>query len=359
MTGQVIIARYDPRRGCIEGCRLVAEKGASPLVPWELDSEVMIQTFNPKVSLWLDDPVIKLDLGSHRAKNGPQREILMRTGGAVDIRSSIALCHAIPVPLQVPSMSLWPPATIPATQRVRNESQSQFRGPEHWPRSLASASDSTFRIRKWLEFRGSGSLRMGKNVMTFSTRLGENVMTFSTILEECYTPTKQKPWQGIWVGDYSGHGCEFLLVIQKEVDCGQAPITASRWSSQSSLTTLASAESVNGSLEVAGSEMPSPTRETAVIGEDVALEEEASEPPEDGSCWGRLEAFKLTGDPNVPRGEYTWIAEDIGPKGLLRIANEQMFQGARVVRSLGHVAAEEYRYGRCRLGMRKNMGRVV
>ena len=307
MTGQVIIARYDPRRGCIEAYRLVAEHGDHHFEPWERDSEVIIHTFNPKVSLWLDDPVIKLDLGCHKSQNGPQREILMRTGGAGDIRSSMAFCQAIPVSLQNPSMALWPPTIIPATQRVRNESQSKFRSPGHRPRSLAEASDSTFRIRKWLEFRG------GK------ARLGEDVMTFSTLLEESYTPTKQKPWQGIWVGDYSGHGCEFLVMIQKDVDCGKSAIQA------------------------------------AAHDEDAAMEVESSGPPEDGSCWGRLEAIKLTGDPNVPRGEYTWIALDIGPKGLLRIANEQMFKGARVVRSLGHSAAREYRDGRWHPVMMKGM----
>lgn len=347
MTGQVIIARYDSRRGCIEAYRLVTEHGDHHFEPWERDSEVIIHTFNPKVTLWLDDPVIKLDLGWHRGQNSSQREILMRTGGAVDIRSSIALCQAIPVSLQNPSMALWPPAIIPATQRVRNESQSKFRSPGHRPRSLAEASDSTFRIRKWLEFRG------GK------ARLGEDVMTFSTLLEESYTPTKQKPWQGIWVGDYSGHGCEFLVVIQKDVNCGQPAIRASRWSSQSSLTTLASTESVNGTSDVTACETPSPTIETAANDEDAASEEEPSGPPEDGSCWGRLEAIKLTGDPNVPRGEYTWIAEDIGPKGLLRVATEQMFKGARVVRSLGHSAAREFRDGRWHSVMMNDMRQVL
>lgn len=60
---------------------------------------------------------------------------------------------------------------------------------------------------------------------------------------------------------------------------------------------------------------------------------------------GRIEAVKLTGDPNIPRGEYTFIAPDIGPNGLLRVASEEMFKGAKIVRSVGHIAARGFRDG--------------
>ena len=60
---------------------------------------------------------------------------------------------------------------------------------------------------------------------------------------------------------------------------------------------------------------------------------------------GRIEAIKLTGDPNIPRGEYTFIAPDIGPNGLIRVATEEMFKGARIVKSVGHIAARGFREG--------------
>jgi hypothetical protein len=62
---------------------------------------------------------------------------------------------------------------------------------------------------------------------------------------------------------------------------------------------------------------------------------------------GRIEAIKLTGDPNIPRGEYTFIAPDIGPNGLIRVATEEMFKGARIVKSVGHIAARGFREGEC------------
>lgn len=359
MTGQVILSCYDRRRGGIEAYRLVAEHGDEHLEQWEWNPHIVIHTFNPNVTLWFDNPVIKLDLGWHKAINHYQREkltrsqqeILMKTGGGENICSSISLCQTIAPSLQNSRMALWPPAILPTTQRVRNESQSKFRGLGHKPRSIAEASDSTFRIRKWLDFQGPGSGRMG-----------EDVMTFSTIPEEYYKPTKQKPWQGIWVGDYPGHGCEFLVILQREVHPNQPAIAASKWSSQSSFFSPASSEQAGDTSEI--SALNEPPSAPEALGDEInsILQGEACEaiePPEDGSCWGRLEAIKLTGDPNVPRGEYTWIAEDIGPKGLIRIADERIFRGARVVRSLGHIAERGFLDGRWPLSWARTGGELM
>lgn len=202
----------------------------------------------------------------------------------------ISLCRIISDELQDESMALWPPAICPASHRVRNESPTLFRGEASKPATMAQASDSTFRIRKWVDFRGMGA--------PLGVRIGEDVITFGTLTEESYTPTKEKPWQGIWVGDYAGHGCEFLVVLQKDLG------------------------------------LPAP---------GTMLDHLPGGTERDRTCTGRLEAIKLTGDNNVPRGEYTWIAEDIGPQGLIRIANEDIFKGARVVRSRGNTAVRGYR----------------
>lgn len=42
----------------------------------------------------------------------------------------------------------------------------------------------------------------------------------------------------------------------------------------------------------------------------------------------------------------TFVADDIGDEGLIRIAEEEVFQGARVVKSMGHVAERGFQNDR-------------
>ncbi|KAL8800029.1 MAG: hypothetical protein Q9182_005470 [Xanthomendoza sp. 2 TL-2023] len=308
MTGNLVLVRYDARRGCIEGLRILAKQGIHSFESWDWNPEVIIHTFNPQVKLFVDDPIVKIDMGMYAQHNSAQEEIMMNTGYSRGVRSMISLCHAMAPDQQDQAMALWPSSIIPARERVRSESRHLFRGEGHRPKSVQDASEDTFRIRKWVEFGGLGA--------PLGVHVGEDVMTFSTVPEQYYTPTKEKPWQGIWVGDYSGHGCEFLLLIQCAVDGSLAtPKSASKTPLQ---------HHFDGSDPQGRVSLPVPNGE-------------------DGHCAGRLEAIKLTGDPNVPRGEYTWVAEDIGPRGLLRIADEKIFKGARVVRSLGHSAGQGFR----------------
>jgi hypothetical protein len=150
----------------------------------------------------------------------------------------------------------------------------------------------------------------GRNPLTtMGLHIGEEISTYATLDPELYTPTARYPYRGIWVGDYSGHGCEFLLVHQPERDDETDPDIL-------------------------------PRRE----GE---TEEDYAQRKIDETVYrGRLEAIKLTGDPNVPRGEYTFIVEDLGPAGFVRIIQEAPFHGARVVKSKGHVAGTGFVNGK-------------
>ncbi len=311
LTGKILIARYDPRRGCIEGYRLVAERPPPTFEPWEADEEVLIHSFDPSCRLHKDQPVVKLDALSLESRIascgrtlGSQRfcaevPMLLSPHQHRGIFSNFLLTRPV-ASLPNTNMQVWPPAIIPAKQRVRNASQESFVGSGHKPQKRSEVSDQAFRIRRWME--------MAPNTSTPGLHLGEEVYTYSTLLPCLYTPTELKPYRGIWVGDYSGHGCEFLLIHQPDDE--------------------------------------EPFDEASVVqAEDETTEEWESRKEEERIYRGSLEAIKLTGDPNVPRGEYTFISDDLGKDGLVRKATEKGFEGARVVKSRGHIAARMFKNG--------------
>ncbi|KAI9845185.1 MAG: hypothetical protein M1838_001846 [Thelocarpon superellum] len=294
-VGKLLVARYEPRTGTIEAYRLVAERGTHSFQMWEHDPQVSIHTFAPTVSVHVDNPVIRLEprplrpaLRMHGRRILPA-EIPVDTpqAAASGLFSNFMLARLYPTPVQRDDGSrsyaeIWPPATVPAPQHV---SIPDREGPNGLPSCMAEVPDTIFRIRRWMEFVHSG--------LPVGVRMGEVIATYSTLLPALYTPTASKPWRGIWVGDYAGHGCEFLLLLQPD-----DPIID--------------------------------------VGDHLAQSA-------DHIYQGELKAVKLTGDPNVPRGQVTFVAADLGPGGLLRIAEEAPFTGARVVRSKGHVAARGFR----------------
>jgi hypothetical protein len=307
LTGKLIIVRYDPRRGCIEGYRLVAERKPTEFEPWEFDDEVIIHSFEPKVQLHKDLPVLQLDMPSEsfsgtqlenqERRFAPEIPMPINDRSRRGTYSNLLLARAVE---QRPNMALWPPDIIPAKHRIRNASPGNFRDRGHQPKTWSDISDQTFRIRRWVQMVG-GQHSPG-------VRLAEEVTTYSTLDPALYTPTADKPYRGIWIGDYAGHGCEFLLIHQPDDEV--------------------------------------PFDESSVVQrEDETEDEFLARKREERIYRGRLEAIKLTGDPNIPRGEYTFIADDIGKDGFVRVADEAKFKGARIVKSKGHVAERLFKNG--------------
>ena len=371
LQGQLILIRYDPRTGNIEGYRLVAEQPPmDSFLHWPHNPDVIISEFNPKVSLFLDDPIVKLEPSSYEPGNRLKQEILL-TRGQQTVRSRLFPAIRIPTALQAPSMYLWPPATIPVSDRVRNDSATLFVDDSAKPSDAETHMSTTaFRTRKWVVFGGM-SERLGM-------KMGEDVMTWATLPGHCYKPTARKPYQGIWVGDYNGHGCEFLVVIQRSPDeaAGMMPVQTmpERWMLGRAGVNALDGLTIEAWLGLYGqgggaqggedeTETAEEEDEEGEVGDQDGMEgiEDTSNfaptTPELGPSseeeWerenpgevGRLDAIKLTGDENIPRGEPSWIAEDIGRGGLLRVADERMFRGARVVKSAGHIAARGFASG--------------
>ncbi|KAJ5171988.1 F-box domain protein [Penicillium capsulatum] len=283
-TGNLIVARYDHRRGVIEAYRLLADRVHQPeLVSWSANPDVIIKAFNPTVRLWLDDPVLLLKDPDPSSDMAPiqsckeERRMHMPTESQ-HVFSSFLLCSKQPLKKEdMNPDNIWPPPAIPSDIRTpRNPPREEMVQPE----SASDISHAVFRLRRWAHFR-----------LRLSPGNNETLVTYATLDPSLYTPTPEKPYQGIWVGDYSAHGSEFLLFLQRD-----------------SLDTTESSED----------DRDDNTR--GVIHK------------------GGLAAIKLTGDPNVPRGEVSFAADDIGSRGLIRVANEEPFRGARIVRAAGLVA---------------------
>ena len=346
LAGRMIVIRYDPRRGCIEGYQLLAVNNRAENEHWEADPRVSIHSFNPTVSLHLDRPILALrpkGFPGH-ANAGPEpamTRISLNNPSSSDTADGSSAHHsarpdfsaenpmelegltspddalfnnfvlARPLPASeaetlaathFPYNHIWPPPAIPSSHRVSGAGMpptvSATLRPEDKPACRADISELAFRTRRWLEMR---------RVAPLGVRVGEEISTYATVEAGLYTPTPDKPFRGIWVGDYSVHGCEFLLVRQPDDD-------------------------------------PDDDFDPEKIERrDGESEEKFRQRKRDETIYrGRLEGIKLTGDPNVPRGEYSFIVDDLGDKGFVTVLQDPPFRGARAVWSQGHIASMGY-----------------
>lgn len=346
LMGKLIIARYDQRRGCIEAYQLLASSRRESYTHWPSDKDVIVHGFEPKINLHLDKPVLQFKTCEGKAA----REFRSRPGAnrfadempmTLDDRlagmySNFMLTRPLKpeeadksLSSEYPYNHVWPPPAVPARHHVSGVESGQAIVQTHThdrPRRRSEVSDQTFRIRQWMELAGTppppaswaAPLPNGHGATNpIGVHIGEEIVTYSTLDPALYTPTATKPWRGIWVGDYSGHGCEFLLVNQPD-------------------------DPLLTDLELGLKKRPDET------------EQEWQKRRLDARIYrGRLEAIKLTGDPNIPRGEYTFVADDLGPEGYVGDAKDDQFAGARMVRSKGHVAAAGFRRGKLAAAMNR------
>ncbi|EME89418.1 uncharacterized protein MYCFIDRAFT_124198, partial [Pseudocercospora fijiensis CIRAD86] len=310
--GKLLLARFDQKTGAITAHSIAATRGPHTLSFWEKDSEVIIHSFEPRVTLDLHKPAMRLHLNSWQNQDSSHGN---------------------------PSDRAYAPRST-----YSKETNDRYSSAGHRPSTLDEVSQNNFRIRKWVEYTGRRTIPSWITISSGS----KDITTYASMPASCYTPTPQKPWQGIWCGDYSGHGCEFLVITQPDPD-QESPLPSRmdwlrEWfrggrrgsvgSNQSFVTAMEELLDLpEGTLTEAGTDVgyDSPPASPSSAMHDI------EDPPT-----GRIEAIKLTGDPNIPRGEYTFIAPDIGRGGFIRIADEEMFQGARVVRSAGHMAGRGF-----------------
>lgn len=410
--GKLILTHFEPSTGSIEAYAVTAKsrRGLLDWEPWEKDPQVRIISFDPQTSLDLHQPVLKLDVDSpptqdvdenhssvrsHAPSSVYSQEIMMETFQEAGLYASFMLCRALPEVAISESTKVWPPLRIPAVARTRNMTSSSYTSSGHRPTRSSDTSEHNFRLRKWVEYSGR---RASPSVMSFASsvsvsafgfggpyfaaglssgsmgglqlRMPEDITTYATIPESCYIPTPEKPWQGIWCGDYSGHGCEFLVIRQPDKEEEQPLPSGMDWLQQWFRGGRRGSTSSENSFASAQEEADDSAATMADVNEAM-LPARTSQPPYDTTAppdhytdvpnapSGRLEGIKLTGDANIPRGEYTFIAPDIGHGGFMRVADEEIFRGARIVRSAGHIAGRGFREGIATLALSVWCSRIL
>ncbi|KAI9708906.1 MAG: hypothetical protein M1820_003600 [Bogoriella megaspora] len=341
--GKLLVARYNSSSEVIEAYNVTARAEDSTINDWSSNPAITIRAFSPQVQLDLNSTMFRLGPYAHAnasqrgSSESPlfsrlQREV---TISIHEVSNDQKLFHtfslARPLDLTLASLGtfVWPPRIMPALERSRVNSMQVFQGNDLQPARLSEMSTGTFRIREWKEFAHLKFSQGG------SPRIAETIRTYGTLKECAYTPTPSKPWQGIWVGDYSEHGCEFLLVTQPdEAEALQLPRDATQSADYQNYGLVYS--DTYPHLNISPFFIVTPNPFTASGSADTRVESSSA------THTGRIEAIKLTGDIYVPPGEYSFIVPDIGPGGLIGIADEDPFKGSRVMRSVAQIAGEDF-----------------
>ncbi|EFX02084.1 f-box domain containing protein [Grosmannia clavigera kw1407] len=332
IVGTILIARYEPEKARIEGYQLLSRPWISTPEPG--NAGAFSNLYDPtNLELFVEQPKIMLDANDRPPRRGSLSNIPMAVQGWSDPAGNAGLLRrklifATPMTVEDElgfsgSPCMAPPFNIPAPHRVLCEQQ-LIDGLRRENTSMYNDSDDD-EDDYGLEvscrpFRRAHLSKQAFHIPQYH-RFINNVDTYATIESVYYTPTADKPFQGIFIADYGGHGYELVLIHQPD------------------------------------DHVKSIDEDTVVDRQlDGETEAEYKERRNARIYRGSLEAIKLTGDINVPRGEITFVANDLSATDNsgtdIGIAEAVVPAGVRRICCKGQIADHGYKNHRfidCRL----------
>lgn len=311
--GQMILAHFNTTNLCIEAWAVGATRENSRYRPWSVDPEVMIHESDMRVHVDQHRLVFRFGVGDEQWIGDEKdrglrhaRAAMMYEEGTAAVRSRVELSlEQRQTKTSFEDLAMWPMPDVSASTSPSKLPAGTSIPDSYRPRSRPTRCHPTFSLRHRVDSPAEdGSTGVDPTSTQPDRHVVGNAITYGTISPDAYATNAEKPWQGVWCGDYFDHGAELLLILQP-----------------------------NATNE------PIPTG--TVHSEETAVNSSGNVAAEDRRCKSLL-AVKLTGDSNIPRWQYSFVVPDLLKDGLLRVAEEDEFRGARVVRSALHIAAKGF-----------------
>lgn len=201
--GSVVVSQYSPVTGTIDLQYVLAvhRDHNPPGRQWSLNPSVSIcYPFTPIVKL--EGNLMRLSCDSNKDSNGDYVQI---HGSS----TSASPCTSLVRTPAITTSGLyghWPPSIIPADDRASIEGFGDFSGTSPFRCQPKEASQSLFRLRKYL--------LVNRDPEKLWINLRDHFDTYSALDPRLQQSDKNHPLRGLWVADYDHNGVQIIIFHQ-------------------------------------------------------------------------------------------------------------------------------------------------
>lgn len=218
-NGQLVFAQFNTNLLCIEAWPVVGYREHSEKPSSNIDAEVTIR--RPDVRVHVDEHQLIFRFGvrdgewdgnEDHAGSRHARAAVMYDEDAAASGSQMELSLGCTWP-EAPiggDLRMWPTPEMSTEASVPKLSAGANVPASYRPPSSPTTGQPTFRLHEKVGYHSHRSDSGTRSSRTDSERHNiHKTITFGTLSLDVCAPSVEKPWQGIWCGDYFGHGMEF------------------------------------------------------------------------------------------------------------------------------------------------------